>query len=379
MNFWDIIIATGIIQALVIGFVILFNKNRNRVASNTLATILFMCALAFIGVLADKMYDSSIHRVVTNLEPYMPFYFTMLLGPMIYFHVKSFALENYRIEGKDYWHLSPVLINFIPTFLNLSLLLSQKFNFSFLEESTVNGLVDDYYTYGDALFWAHFSCYLLLAKRLFNSIKGVSKNITQTYLISLRRFLTYFLVFQVLWLPFLLVYISDYRYLIWENGLYYYPIYIPLVILIYWISFKYFTELHAYGLIGKFRKSSILLALSEQQISEAVVKLRLLMDAERMYLNPNLSVKDIADRLTISSRLLSALLNQHLKTNFNDFINEYRVNHVKKMLIDPKYSHLTIASLALDSGFNSIPTFQRTFKAFTKCSPVNYKKQAVLV
>ena len=55
-------------------------------------------------------------------------------------------------------------------------------------------------------------------------------------------------------------------------------------------------------------------------------------------------------------------LSENLNTNFNDFINHYRLNYFKTIAVDPKNSHLTILGLAYDSGFNSKSVFNTYFK-----------------
>ncbi|MCA6447833.1 MAG: AraC family transcriptional regulator, partial [Chitinophagaceae bacterium] len=59
--------------------------------------------------------------------------------------------------------------------------------------------------------------------------------------------------------------------------------------------------------------------------------------------------------------------------NFNDFINRYRVEEVKKQLQNPKNASLTIMSLAYDAGFNSKATFNRAFKKHTGENPSKYQ------
>lgn len=61
--------------------------------------------------------------------------------------------------------------------------------------------------------------------------------------------------------------------------------------------------------------------------------------------------------------------------SFNEFVNEYRVNAFKQEAMQPKMSHLTIAGIAFECGFNSQATFQRTFKQITGMSPSEFKSR----
>lgn len=77
------------------------------------------------------------------------------------------------------------------------------------------------------------------------------------------------------------------------------------------------------------------------------------INKQKPYLNPDLSLRTLAEELNIHPNQLSWLLNEHLDKNFNDFINHYRVESFKSLLLDPKNSAITIMGLAFESGFNS--------------------------
>lgn len=89
---------------------------------------------------------------------------------------------------------------------------------------------------------------------------------------------------------------------------------------------------------------------------------------------PELSLAMLSHQLKISPKLISTTLNNELHKNFHDFINDYRVEEVKKRLIDPQYNHLTILAIAMDAGFNSKSTFNRIFTKVTGMSPKGFKR-----
>lgn len=62
----------------------------------------------------------------------------------------------------------------------------------------------------------------------------------------------------------------------------------------------------------------------------------------------------------------------HLGTSFTGYVNRYRIDAVKERIVLPESRRLTIAGLAYECGFNSLPTFQRAFKAITGMSPKEY-------
>jgi AraC-like DNA-binding protein len=74
----------------------------------------------------------------------------------------------------------------------------------------------------------------------------------------------------------------------------------------------------------------------------------------------------------VAPKTLSIVLNQHLGSSFTDYVNHYRIDAVKERIVRPESRRLTIAGLAYECGFNSLPTFQRAFKAITGMSPRQY-------
>lgn len=108
-----------------------------------------------------------------------------------------------------------------------------------------------------------------------------------------------------------------------------------------------------------------------------VLKERLLelLDTEKVYLDAELNLSDLSDRLEISNKKLSELLNQHLHTNFYNLINDYRIEEVKKRLDSDDAEKYTVISLAYDSGFQSKASFYRIFKQKVGVSPADYRKK----
>ena len=103
------------------------------------------------------------------------------------------------------------------------------------------------------------------------------------------------------------------------------------------------------------------------------------MDEERLWLHADLNLGRLAQHCGVAPKLMSAVLNQHMDTTFNDFLNGYRVRAVKERMLQPASRELTIAGLAYECGFNSLPTFQRAFKTIAGMSPKEYLAVNVLV
>jgi AraC-like DNA-binding protein len=88
-----------------------------------------------------------------------------------------------------------------------------------------------------------------------------------------------------------------------------------------------------------------------------------------VFLDPEISLSELAARLKTNNSLLSAAINQHFGKNFNDFINYYRVVAFQAAVKSPKNQHLTLLAIALDCGFNSKATFNRAYKKVTGNAP----------
>jgi len=115
--------------------------------------------------------------------------------------------------------------------------------------------------------------------------------------------------------------------------------------------------------------------LDEEAITTYSTRLLSHIKEEKPYLDPNLSLRLLADQIDIHPNQLSWLLNENFEKNFNEFINHYRVEAFKEIAKDPKNSHITLIGLAYDSGFNSKTVFNTYFKKETGLTPKQFLKQ----
>lgn len=109
------------------------------------------------------------------------------------------------------------------------------------------------------------------------------------------------------------------------------------------------------------------------QYEDELKRICSLVEDEQLYLDPNLTLKQLSKRSKINTSQLSYIINSGLDKNFNDFINEYRIETIKEQLKDPSKSQLSILAIAYDCGFNSKATFNRVFKKFTSLSPSSFR------
>lgn len=97
------------------------------------------------------------------------------------------------------------------------------------------------------------------------------------------------------------------------------------------------------------------------------------LEAEKPYLEPDLTLPKLAKKLNVSHHHLSQVINEIYDQNFFDFINKYRVEEVKNKIVDPKFHKYSILGIALESGFNSKSAFNRVFKKFTGTTPSKFR------
>ena len=96
------------------------------------------------------------------------------------------------------------------------------------------------------------------------------------------------------------------------------------------------------------------------------------MEEEKPYLEYEISLQDISDHLSISSRNLSYVINKGFKKNYYAYINQYRLEHAKEEL---ENSDKSIKEIMYDSGFSNKATFYATFKKDTGLTPHQFRKK----
>jgi ligand-binding sensor domain-containing protein/AraC-like DNA-binding protein len=115
-------------------------------------------------------------------------------------------------------------------------------------------------------------------------------------------------------------------------------------------------------------------ALTPQYAEECIKKLNRLMENEKVFRKPDLTLQSLAEKLSVSPHVLSQVLNEKLNRNFPDFINWYRIEEAKKIFQTSRGSRQKIATVAFDVGFNTIVAFYNAFKKYTGMTPAQYKK-----
>ncbi|MCL3780525.1 AraC family transcriptional regulator [Prolixibacteraceae bacterium JC049] len=121
---------------------------------------------------------------------------------------------------------------------------------------------------------------------------------------------------------------------------------------------------------SKYEKSG----LRDDMASEYLDKILNFMQIKKPFLQGDLTLQEMADQLEISKHHLTQVINERLHKNFYQFINEYRIEEVKRRMILPENDNITILGIAYDCGFNSKSAFNKIFKQVVGTTPSQYKK-----
>jgi AraC-like DNA-binding protein len=117
--------------------------------------------------------------------------------------------------------------------------------------------------------------------------------------------------------------------------------------------------------------------LDGHKMDEYEAALMFFMQKSRIYLDPDLSLDELAAQMKMSRHHLTQLLNERLMKNFYSFINEYRIGVAIAKLAD-QAAEVNILSLAFDCGFNSRSSFNNYFKKITGYTPSGYRKMRLV-
>lgn len=385
------ILYLGAIQGFLLS-IFLFSIKMNIISNRLLGflTLIWGIIIAAFALQAEGMYVQFPH-LLKVFDQLLFFIF-----PLLYLQVK-YLISNYKqFSPKDLFHFMPWLI---------IVLLNSDFYLSSGEEKFL--LLDNLNLYHKILDMVSSEIiaiqgviYSIIALRLLSKYEQKIKN----YLSNIDKI--------ILRIQYLGISLSLFAWIIGIVGIHleffnidikvdlFIFVYLTLVLIIYVISYSAIKSPEIYKLDKKqlhFGLSSIQQkqvlgrnkpiskdAISEIQdektiegledpiIEEINTKLLHYFEEEKPYLNPELSLQDLADDLDVKRHQLSNTINQKHQKNFYEFVNQYRVEDVKIRMTDPQNKHLKLISLAYDAGFNSKASFNRIFKQFTNMTPSQF-------
>lgn len=309
-----------------------------------------------------------------------------LFAPLLYFYVRSVTISDFKFQKKDRWHFIPIIIFFL---FKLGIWLYDRMQPGY--HDTQNGVILSHpsieYFYILLFILTSMQMIIYLAftfQHFFNYRKKIHYYFSNTYNLELNWLRNFLFIYTFLYLygsgQVIVDHLTDLSY-----GQEWWFHLASAMAIIYISIMGYFTKTES--LNGLSFDPSILTTKSVAQpksISPSperidthnrdMQKLVTFMETEKPFLNPELNLIELSNALGMSRAQVSQLINSGLGKNFNDYINQFRVNAVKEMLRAGRQEELSLLGIAYDCGFNSKATFNRVFKKLTGTSPSAYLK-----
>jgi AraC-like DNA-binding protein len=368
-NLYNLLIFFGVGQGLILGLIILFLKKEGDQTAIFLATLIISFALT-----TGKHLVVDLQQQNFWLSPIvLPISFFLIMGPLLYFYIKSTVLPQFRMTFRDWRHFLPA---FILLLFQLGLFLSTTvfsdttpssitFPLQLIEQ--IGGLVS-FFVYG--------FLGLQLVKEYQRWIAQEYSNHEYITLAWLRTLLIALLIGWILLVGFTFFDVFFHQFHLPPSA--YYPLLLYVSVLIYWMGFKQLMRAKLPGPSPAVRTHEEDITTVPQKnledLRDEVARVEAFVTHQKPYLDPELKLDKLAALLNLHPKTLSHLLNKGLHASFYDYTNRHRVEEVKQKLTDPKYDNYTLLGIALESGFNSKSTFNHIFKKLTHQTPLEYKR-----
>ncbi|HZI53207.1 MAG TPA: helix-turn-helix domain-containing protein [Chitinophagaceae bacterium] len=373
-GFLNTIILLGTLQGFIVCCLLFYSKTNKR-SNRLLAKLIFLMSLASLNLYLHEIGIADLNGLTSTLDALIPMVIVMPMGPLIYFYIQSSLDPEFKMTRKQRLHFLPIIVDLVPS-LTVIIFIAGVYSGMIRPNAGPWGVfIDDYNVYADIPRWISVTSYLLLSARHLSELKR-KNNITNGRLTSFKwtqQFVRVFLIFQCVWLFYLVPYVIPRYTDLMLDTFKWYPVYVPLAIMIYWLGVKGYLISSRMATAAK-KNGASPSSFPISMIDEIVLLLRKSMEEEKMYLNPNLNLTILSLHTGIAQKTISWVLNQHLQKSFNEFVNYYRVEAIKTKLQKETSNNLTIAGVAMECGFNSQATFQRTFKDLTGVSPSEFRK-----
>ena len=377
-DIWAILILLGTAQGLFLSFY-LFTKPENRHANKWLALLLTAISLHLFE------YGANISGITLKYPFLITSTYPLLfcLGPFYYIYCHYLLDKNYKVSIKSILHFIPSVLVFLLMLPFYTMPANEKISFLQSLESNGSLVIPTEQLVFMATHVIQTVIYVYAAYRFIvkkeKELKEVSSDVLVVKKISwLNTFSLYFATYLILYflLVLALTFINSYQLqidyvmlLITSLSLYaigYSAIQRPEI-------FKSFPDLEfqSFELNSQIPQTELKNGSRFPGLKE---KLLQFMETNKPHLQSELKISELADLLSVPYHQLSQLINDEFLVNFYDFINKYRVEDAKKLLLEDK-RNFKILAIAYEVGFNSKATFNRVFKKFTDLTPSEFKEK----
>ncbi len=374
-SFATVVELLGLGQGIVFGLYLII-KNKPSRPSFYLGLFLIFLVADLPGSIAQNI---GLQEHYSRLE-YLPTTFFLQI-PFLYFYTKR-LLEKKRFKISKYWFfLLPGIFELFPYIPGL-ISPESKIAVDLIDIHYANYVLFNFLVTGFSLYLIYLI--LKLLKRNEREISDYYSNIEKWEVNWLRQVCWYYAIFSVVWLVFLFRFQEiEWLYTIMN---------ILHLILIYWVTWHGIRQEKPEAI--EFSESQV--TYKQDVINETgstnetengleqtpklseVSEYKEITDfvkEQHLYRDPDLTVRTLAASYRIAPRRLSNIIKTKNGQNFNYFINAFRIEEAKKLIICPKHAHLSMYGIALQVGFNSRSAFYRAFKDITGTTPTVYRSK----
>ena len=299
--------------------------------------------------------------------------FFFLYGPVFYFYTQGVVYHDFAFKKSDAWNLAPYIS--VTSYLIFNILFIDQETQSEVAKNIISADFPAWVFAASLVIYLHLLCYLWFSWRTIKTYKTVIKDkFSSIDDINLD------------WLSFMIRTFSGITIVSMINNIIpvfgsifflYFSAAILLIFSFYFINHVLVKALNQPAIFSGIAKEETekyaMSNLGSEEIEQYKNQLTNLMQANLPYLNADLKSKDLAEKLGISPKVLSQVINQRFNQNFFDFVNTYRCEEVKRVLQGPD-KKITIIEAMYQSGFNSKSSFNKEFKKLTGQTPSEFKK-----
>lgn len=369
-SLFDVIVLIGILQGLIAGIQLL--RGGRSSADKLLALILVTTVL-----LNCKILLHTLGLWNTRLFRYFPLAVDLTIQPLLYLYVVAITGSLHKLRRH-------VILHLLPTFLLMGHALLVYVRVLPLDDLSEKSKVAEALAYNsvkeieDYLSVFSFGIYLFLSIRRLQTYRSwLYDTISDSSYPSYGWLRNLLLLISGLTLLLLANITLDYGINYGQTSFFHWQLfYFLMTVIIYYIGFQASRQtslpIQATVMVNKTDQSA---PVSPEKLPQIRMAIEVLLEKEKIYRNPTITLAEMARRLEVSPNVLSFAISKSYEKNFRDLINEYRVEEVKEKLVSGHLSHLSILGIALDSGFNSEASFYRVFKKHTNSSPKEFQER----
>jgi len=364
----DLIFGLSIVCATLFGLLglyLLFTKKGNKTANCLLGLFFLLWAIDFFdGTLMLKGF----YLEHPNLALWTGS-FLFLYGPLIYFYTLYTIDEKRRFKALDLFHFVPFLLGFI-AFLKIYHLQPVGFKLEILSGiTTFNQPIESFV--GVLFVYAHFFFYIFLSyKKLKITIRDFENHFSYPVLQWLKRLLFVLsIILAISIVSSILQFLGAKFY--FNSSLIF--MLLLMGVLVGRLIFKT-LEQQSPMLPSESEKKYAGSDLRNDEAAEIEAKIGNALQKEELYLDPELSLEHLSEKIGISKRKVSQVINERLGKSFFDLINTYRIEKAKQIFIENKDAKLTVLEVLYKVGFNSKSSFNTQFKNRTGLTPSEFQK-----